>query len=197
MAPEVVDTFMVDDYDDDEEDEEEISYNKKCDIWSLGIVMYILLSGHPPFSGRCGLACGWEEGESCSSCQELLLESIRDGEVRFPGDHWEQVSMQAKDLIGNLLNKDSVSRFSAGQVLKHPWIRNGGSNNTLSSPTNLRQQVSIKDLEDFVTRALAVNRALEEEDSSDRVWNTSAVDVPEKRRTISFDLSPTHFSTKR
>ena len=146
MAPEVVDTFMMDDYygDDDDDEIDEMSYNKKCDIWSLGIISYILLCGHPPFSGSCGLSCGWEEGEPCITCQELLLASIKDGEVKFPGKHWEKISTQAKDLIGNLLNKDSVSRFSAEHVLNHPWIVDGGSNNKLSYPTNLKRQVSIK-----------------------------------------------------
>ena len=78
MAPEVVDTFLVDDYYDEEED---LSYDKKCDLWSLGIIMYILLCGYVPFSGRCGSDCGWEKGDNCPLCQELLFDSIREGQV--------------------------------------------------------------------------------------------------------------------
>merc|ERR1739838_1053031 len=198
MAPEVVDTFnfMMDDYDDEEEDE--ISYNKNCDIWSLGIIMYILLCGYAPFSGSCGLDCGWERGEACTECQQMLLSSIKEGDVSFHEQHWGKISTQAKDLINHLLNKDSSIRFDADQVLDHPWIVNGGSNNKLETPTNLKRQVSIKDLEDFVSRAMAVNRAVEEEkDNSEKVMNTAPVDIPWKRGTISFDLSPTNLSTCR
>jgi len=194
MAPEVVDIFMVDDYYDDH-DEDDISYDKKCDLWSLGIIMYILLCGYAPFSGTCGLNCGWEDGDSCVECQELLLSSIKIGEVSFAGKHWEIISREAKDLIRSLLEKDSFTRLSAHQVLDHPWIVNGGSNNTLSSPSNLKMQVSIKDLEDFVTRAMAVNRALEKDEDLEIEWNIVAMDIPEKRRTISFDFTPTILST--
>ena len=59
MAPEVVETFMG----------SEFSYDKKCDLWSLGVTLYMMLSGHPPFYGRCGDDCGWERGKSCVKCQ--------------------------------------------------------------------------------------------------------------------------------
>ena len=70
MAPEVVEAFM----DDTERD---LAYDKRCDLWSLGIIMYILLCGYPPFSGNCGAQCGWNLGEACNTCQELLFHSIQ------------------------------------------------------------------------------------------------------------------------
>merc|ERR1712123_154658 len=182
MAPEVVDAFMVDDYDDEEE---ELSYNKKCDIWSLGIIMYILLCGYAPFSGNCGLDCGWERGESCMECQELLFSSIKEGKVIFPEQHWASISVQAKNLIGQLLVKDSSLRLDTDQVLAHPWIVGGGCGNPLDTPSNLRRQTSIKDLEDFASRAMAVNRAVEEENS-----HAIAMKVPARSETWSFDSSP-------
>jgi len=192
MAPEVVEAFTVDDYDDDEE---ELSYNKKCDMWSLGIIMYILLCGYAPFSGNCGQDCGWERGESCMDCQEMLFTSIKEGEVVFPEKHWGKVSTQAKDLIQHLLVRDSSIRLDANQVLDHPWVMDGGSSNTLQTPTNLKRQFSIQDLEDFASRAMAVNRAVEEDDNPYKVTVTTPVDIPVKRGTILFDLSPPSLST--
>merc|ERR1712025_1437683 len=150
--------------------------NKKCDMWSLGIIMYILLCGYAPFSGNCGLDCGWERGESCIDCQEMLFASIKQGEVIFPIQHWEKVSIEAKDLILHLL-----------------WILNGGPKTVLQTPTNLQRQSSIKDLEDFANRAIAVNRAVEEDDNCHN--RTTPVDIPSKRGTVSFDLSPLGLSS--
>merc|ERR1712083_19746 len=165
MAPEVVDTFLIDDDDDDES----ICYNKKCDLWSLGVIMYILLCGYAPFAGNCGLDCGWDRGESCTDCQERLFSSIREGRLVFPDQHWAAISPQAKDLIQKLLVKDSGARLDANQVLDHPWILHGGNSNSLMTPTVLRRQTSIKDLEDFASRAMAVNRAVEDEGEKEKV----------------------------
>ena len=149
--------------------------------------MYILLCGYAPFSGNCGLDCGWERGESCRNCQEMLFASIKDGEVVVPVHHWGTVSRQAKDLILHLLVRDSNIRLDAEQVLDHPWILNGGSTNALLTPTNLKLQTSIKDLEDLANRVIAVNRAFKE----DAV--TAA--IPLKREAIHFNLSPLNHSS--
>merc|ERR1719481_115535 len=200
MAPEVVDTFLIDDYYDDEE--EEVTYNKKCDLWSPGVIMYILLCGYVPFSGKCGSNCGWEKGENCPDCQELLFDSIKEGQVEFHAKYWADISEPAKDLISRLLVKDASIRLDAEGVLDHPWVRTGGSPNTsLSTPRNLQRQTSIKDLEDFASRAMEVSRAVEETvtelSSAPIIAATTAtaltsppIQVPWRRETWSFDLTP-------
>jgi len=160
MAPEVVDTFLIDDYAED--DDESICYTKKCDLWSLGVIMYILLCGYAPFSGSCGSQCGWDRGESCTDCQERLFSSIKEGALTFPHTHWHGISPQAKDLIQRLLVKNSQERLDASEVLNHPWITMEASTTALNTPQNLRRQNSLRDLEDFATRAIKVNRAVHE-----------------------------------
>lgn len=187
MAPEVVDTFILDDYDD--EDDLSLSYTKKCDLWSLGVIMYILLCGYAPFAGYCGLDCGWDRGDSCTTCQERLFSSIKEGRLVFPEKHWASISPQAKELILGLLVKDSKERLDSNQVLEHAWIVNGGSSHSLDTPQNLRRQTSLKDLEDFASRAMAVNRAVEDEEEK-MVAAMFPIRVPWKSETWSYDFSP-------
>ncbi|XP_040564078.1 MAP kinase-interacting serine/threonine-protein kinase 1 isoform X1 [Lepeophtheirus salmonis] len=153
MAPEVVEAFM----DDTERD---LAYDKKCDLWSLGVIMYILLSGYPPFSGNCGAQCGWNMGESCNRCQELLFISIQNGIFEFPDSEWMDISMEAKDLISKLLVKDARQRISAEMVLTHPWIKYGGSTNPLGTPQIIRRNNSARELSMFAESAMAVNRVV-------------------------------------
>ncbi|XP_077973204.1 MAP kinase-interacting serine/threonine-protein kinase 1-like isoform X2 [Styela clava] len=152
MAPEVVDAFVF---------EDTISYDKRCDIWSLGVIMYIMLSGRPPFVGSCGEDCGWDVGEACRTCQDTLFASIKSGEYSFPDEQWSDVSDEAKDLISHLLVRDRLARYSANEILEHPWIKGAAPETPLSTPSMLsRRDSSAHDLTQFAAHAVAYERKL-------------------------------------
>ena len=187
MAPEVVEAFACDmdifdddDYDSDDDEPLELTYDKKCDLWSLGIIAYILLCGYLPFSGSCGKDCGWEDrGEECQECQHRLFMAIKSGNLVFPEEEWSTVSGEAKDLIAKLLVRDASQRINASSILNHPWIVSGGECSsgadhsvsqaakpaTLNTPHVLRRRhKSVHDLfySEFASNALAIKRTCEE-----------------------------------
>lgn len=153
MAPEVVESLVG---------VEANSYDKRCDLWSLGVIMYMLLCGYPPFYGNCGSDCGWERGEACRDCQDMLFTSIQEGRYEFPDREWATLSNESKDLIKHLLVRDAHARFSAEQVLDHPWLSTeadfGPGGTALATPDLLRRNNSTKDLMEFAENAVAVNR---------------------------------------
>lgn len=167
MAPEVVDLFVG----------ESNYYDKRCDLWSLGVIAYILLCGYPPFSGNCEQDCGWNRGENCRTCQELLFESIQEGRFSFPENDWIDVSEEAKDLIRGLLVKEAPKRLSAAAVLNHPWIKitdegdciDGVNSDAikdkqrrrvLKTPGIIRRNQSARELSHFAESAMAVKRVI-------------------------------------
>ncbi|KAF6719177.1 MAP kinase-interacting serine/threonine-protein kinase 1 [Oryzias melastigma] len=154
MAPEVVEVFT----------DEASFYDKRCDLWSLGVILYILLSGSPPFTGHCGTDCGWDRGETCKACQSQLFESIQQGKYEFPDKDWAHITDGAKDLISKLLVRDSTQRLSAAQVLQHPWVQGNAPERSLPTPHVLQRNSSTKDLSQFAAEAIAFNRQLSQHD---------------------------------
>ncbi|XP_037108768.1 MAP kinase-activated protein kinase 3 [Syngnathus acus] len=86
-------------------------YDKSCDMWSLGVIMYILLCGFPPFYSNTGQAIS-----------PGMKKRIRMGQYEFPNPEWADVSQEGKHLIHQLLKTDPNERMSIGQFMKHPWI---------------------------------------------------------------------------
>ncbi|XP_045487305.1 MAP kinase-activated protein kinase 2 isoform X2 [Pieris rapae] len=87
-------------------------YDKSCDIWSLGVVMYILLCGFPPFYSNHGLAIS-----------PGMKKRIRLGQYDFPEPEWSNVSSDAKNLIRGMLSVDPAKRLTIQQVMASPWVR--------------------------------------------------------------------------
>ena len=84
-------------------------YDKRCDLWAIGVIAYILLSGTPPFNGR-------NEVE--------VFNKIRCCDYDFPDKQWSYISDEAKDFISKLLHPEPNKRMSAELALQHPWITN-------------------------------------------------------------------------
>ncbi|CAD8065224.1 unnamed protein product [Paramecium sonneborni] len=84
------------------------NYTEKCDIWSCGVILYILLCGYPPFTGK---------------TEKEIFEKVKLGKLRFPNEEWEFISKEAKHLIQKMIQVDVNLRYSASQVLSDPWFQ--------------------------------------------------------------------------
>ncbi|TDH17037.1 hypothetical protein EPR50_G00004220 [Perca flavescens] len=99
-------------------------YSQWCDVWSIGVVMYMLLCGEPPF---------------VSKTKANLLKEIMNKEVKFTQPIWATVSDAAKNLLTCLLKADPAYRMSANQLLENPWIT--GDTNVPAMPSNVLEMM--------------------------------------------------------
>ena len=109
------------------------SYNEKCDVWSLGVILFLLLCGKPPFNGN--------------NDQDILTK-VYVGSYSMEGPEWANISVEAKDLISKMLIKDFSLRISAKDALNHCWFVNNTKEKVLRLDIPIGRR-SLRNLKDF------------------------------------------------
>ncbi len=94
-------------------------YDEKCDIWSCGVILYILLCGYPPFNGP---------------NDKAIMDKVAKGVFNFDGEEWQQISQEAKNLIKKMLEYDPSKRVNAEQTYSDVWVKKYASKNVVEIP---------------------------------------------------------------
>ena len=110
-----------------------MNYNEKCDLWSCGVIMYILLSGAPPFGGQ---------------TDDEILRRVKTGKFNFAHECWRTISDLAKNLIRKMLNMDPKARPSAVECMQDEWVRTYATQQNLASQNVL---LSLNNLKSFTS----------------------------------------------
>ena len=113
------------------------SYGLECDMWSLGVILFVLLNGKYPFDGN--------------NAKEVV-QNIRLNDLCFESEEWSSVSSDAKELVSNLLMRDKHERFTAQEALECYWIQqyaNNGKGTTENSSTGGVKSIVKTELEEI------------------------------------------------
>ena len=112
------------------------TYDEACDLWSIGVIMYILLTGSPPFDG---------------DSENEILQSVLIGKYDTNLDTYQTLSNKAKDLIAKLLKLNPKERITAKDALLHPWFKTTEFTNCyrMNSVNSSLAQAMIKNLENY------------------------------------------------
>ncbi|KAL6871577.1 hypothetical protein ACP4OV_014406 [Aristida adscensionis] len=145
----------------------------ESDVWSIGVITYILLCGRRPF---------WDKTE------DGIFKEVLKNKPDFRRKPWPNITPSAKDFVKKLLVKDPRARLTAAQALSHEWVREGGQASEIpldiSVLHNMRQFVKYSRFKQFALRALA--STLNAEELSDLRDQFNAIDV-DKNGTISLE----------
>ncbi|XP_059408486.1 LOW QUALITY PROTEIN: serine/threonine-protein kinase DCLK2-like [Carassius carassius] len=106
----------------------ESGYGLKVDVWAAGVITYILLCGFPPFRSE-------------NNLQEDLFDQILVGRLEFPSPFWDNITDSAKELIGHMLQVNVEARYTAEDVLSHPWVT---VNEGAAMENNMKMEVAGK-----------------------------------------------------
>ncbi|KAJ8383197.1 hypothetical protein SKAU_G00039750 [Synaphobranchus kaupii] len=134
----------------------ETGYGLKVDIWAAGVITYILLCGFPPFRSE-------------KNIQEDLFDQILVGRLDFPAPYWDNITDTAKELIGQMLQVNVEARYTAEDVLSHPWVTDDAEMENIlkvEMTGKLKQHFNSTPKQNAATAGVCVlmNTALDKED---------------------------------
>ena len=113
-------------------------YDKSCDVWSLGVIVYIMLCGYPPFYSEV----------PHQPLSNRMKQKIMSADFDFPENDWKGVSAEAKDLINNMLCVEASERLVIDEVMGHPWLaRNISPTHDLDSPLRISDQDTLQKIQ--------------------------------------------------
>ncbi|KAL5543239.1 hypothetical protein UlMin_010949 [Ulmus minor] len=141
------------------------NYGPEVDIWSAGVILYILLCGVPPF---------WAESE------EEIAQAIVRGIIDFERDPWPKVSEKAKTLVRSMLEPNPYCRMTIDEVLEHPWIQNTDHVPNVSLGENVRLRIKqfslMNKFKKRVLRVVADNLSDEQVDGIKQIFDMMDTD---------------------
>lgn len=111
------------------------SYTTQCDVWSMGVIMFIMLCGKPPFGGK---------------QNKDIINNVLHGSYSFKSEVWTSVSADAKDLIGKLLQRSADVRLTAQEAFEHKWIQ---KERDLQDNLVELNPLMLENMEQYVTQA--------------------------------------------
>ncbi|KAA8496684.1 Calcium-dependent protein kinase 17 [Porphyridium purpureum] len=126
-------------------------YGAKCDVWSLGCIAYILLSGRPPFTG---------------ATVPEIISAVKQGHVDLVSKPWHKVSASGRDFVQQMLTYDPAHRPDCGSLLKHAWLRDASSSSYVLSKSAMNSLRGFWQTNNFKKAALL---ALARESSSSTI----------------------------
>ncbi|KAK3231902.1 hypothetical protein Dsin_003783 [Dipteronia sinensis] len=139
-------------------------YGKEIDVWSAGVILYILLSGVPPF---------------LAETEKGIFEAVLEGNLDLESSPWPSISSSAKDLIRKMLTMDPKKRISAAGALEHPWLKDGEkSDKPIDSAVLIRMKQfrAMNKLKKLALKVIAENLSEEEIKGLKQMFNNMDTD---------------------
>lgn len=155
------------------------NYSHEADMWSLGVILYILLSGLPPFWG---------------DTEDQIFKMVLKGSIDFKSDPWPRISEAAKDCVRRLLDMDPSKRADAATILRHEWLVKEGV--ALDTPLDhvvlkrMRQFAQMNKLKKMALMVVGQNLSLDELSGLGELFksidtdNSGTITVEEMRRAL-------------